>query len=139
MIMIKQTCSFPTSYSIFQNYNSCTGMQGTHKTSSSTCNVLLSSFLQRSIESHCRQRSTEFSTTQTDQSKCDILIDYVPMSFRQSEMFKPTHENIISRYTQLRFVFLNFPFVCQNVAACLKLNRSWLAIVYYTVIRSAAV
>ena len=31
------------------------------------------------IEPHCRHRSTEFLTTQTDQSKRDILIDYVLM------------------------------------------------------------
>ena len=27
-------------------------------------------------------------------------------------------------------MFLNFPFVCQNISACLKLNRPRLAIVY---------
>ena len=29
------------------------------------------------IEPHCKHRSIEFLTTQTDQSKGDILIDYV--------------------------------------------------------------
>ena len=33
-------------------------------------------------------------------------------------------------HIRLRFVFLNFPFVCQNISACQKLNRPWLAIVY---------
>ena len=33
---------------------------------------------------------------------------------------------------QLRFVFLNSPFDCQNVSVCLKLNKPRLAIVYYT-------
>ena len=50
VILIKQTCRFPSEYnfSVIQNYNSCSGVQATHKTASSTCNVLLSSFLQRS-------------------------------------------------------------------------------------------
>ena len=30
----------------------------------------------------------------------------------------------------IRFVFLNFLFVCQNISACLKLNRPRLAIAY---------
>ena len=34
------------------------------------------------------------------------------------------------RNTQLCFVFLNFPFVCQDISACLKLNRPQLVIVY---------
>ena len=50
-------------FSILQSCN--TGMQATHKTSLSTCNVLLSSFLLFSLLSN--------GTT----AKCDILIDYV--------------------------------------------------------------
>ena len=57
--------------SSFLQYNLCFDMQATHKTGSSACSVLLSSFLQ----SRCKHRSTEFLTTQTDQSKHDILID----------------------------------------------------------------
>ena len=34
------------------------------------------------IEPHCKHRSIEFLTTQTDQSKGDILIDYVLNIFR---------------------------------------------------------
>ena len=34
------------------------------------------------IEPHCRHESTEFLTTRTDQSKCDILIHYVLNLFK---------------------------------------------------------
>ena len=33
------------------------------------------------VEPHCKHRPVEFLTTQTDQSKRDILIDYVPIIF----------------------------------------------------------
>ena len=44
-----------------------------------------------------------------------------------SEMFWQTQENI--RNTQLCFVFLRFPFVCQHISACLELSRPRSAIV----------
>ena len=54
-------------------------MQAIHKTSSSTCSVLLSSFL---VSLNRITYTTDSSlTTQTDQSKRDILIDYVLMLF----------------------------------------------------------
>ena len=34
----------------------------------------------------------------------------------------------------LRFMFLNFLFVCQNISACLKLNRPRVVIVYRYII-----
>ena len=37
----------------------------------------------------------------------------------------------IMRHTQFNFESLNFLFVCQNISACLKLNRLWLVIVFY--------
>ena len=38
--------------------------------------------------------------------------------------------------TQLRFVFPNFPFLCQNISACLKLNRPPLIIAYCYAVRT---
>ena len=43
------------------------------------------------------------------------------LSFRHLKVVRHTEEN--NRKTQLRFVFLNFPFVCQTICACLKPNR----------------
>ena len=47
--------------------------------------------------------------------------------FIHLEMIWYTQENI--RNTQLRFVFLSFPFVFKNISACLKLSRPRLVIV----------
>ena len=46
---------------------------------------------------------------------------------RQLEMFRHTQEKIIN--TQLRFMILNFLFVCQIISAYLKLNNLRLVIV----------
>ena len=40
-----------------------------------------------------------------------------------------------SVYTHFRFVFLNFPCLCQNIFACLELNKPRLAIVYCYIIQ----
>ena len=37
----------------------------------------------------CRHRSIEFLTTQADQSKRDILIDYVLTNFTRQKFFNP--------------------------------------------------
>ena len=50
------------------------------------------------------------------------------LSFRHLEMCRNTQEN--SRNTQIRFMFLTFPFVCRSISVYLKLNRPWLVIVY---------
>ena len=72
VIIIKQTYRFLVWYSILHNcINSCNGMQATHKTSSMFCCSVIR------IESHCRHRSTEFLTTQSGQSKRDVLIHYL--------------------------------------------------------------
>ena len=54
--------------------------------------------------------------------------NHSPLSFRHFEMFWHTQE--IIRETQLRFVFLTFLFVCQNISACLQLNTPRLVIVH---------
>ena len=51
------------------------------------------------------------------------------LSFRHLKKFLHTRENI--RKTQFRFVFLNFPFMCQNTSAGLKFNRPRLSIVIF--------
>ena len=76
------------------NFNSSelysnTGMEATHKTSLNACDVLLLSFLR--TEPHCRHGSTRFLTTQSDQSKRHILIDYILKHF-----------NIVSTFAILR-------------------------------------
>ena len=68
-----------------------------------------------------RQRSRKPCSKNND-------FNYGLLSSRHLEMFWHTQENI--RNIQLRFVFLNIPFVCQNISACLKLSRLQLAIVY---------
>ena len=50
------------------------------------------------------------------------------LSFRHSEMFWRTQENI--KNTQLRLLFQDFPFSRQNISECLKRNRPRFAIHY---------
>ena len=57
--------------------NSCTGMQATHKTWSTTCNVLLSSILLSSNRITLQTPVYRVLTTLSGQSKCDILIRYI--------------------------------------------------------------
>ena len=50
------------------------------------------------IEPHCKHGSIEFSTTQTDQSKRDILIDYVLIFFNLCAMLSPTKVQMYNIY-----------------------------------------
>ena len=74
------------------------------------------------------------------------LTTYMETSLKQWSQFKPglnivgmilrsvlTHSSLQKRAEPLfiaLFVFLNFPFMCQNTSTCQKLNRPQLAIVY---------
>ena len=81
MIIIEQTCRFPSGYniSVIQNYNPCKQLIKLHEVHAMFC---CRHFYSVRIESHCRHRSIEFLTTQTDQSKLDILIHYVLIIFK---------------------------------------------------------
>ena len=62
------------------------------------------------------------------------LFFYVSKYFRMSKTHWPLSIVTLFSLTQLRFVYLNFSFLCQNISACLKLNRSRLAIAYCYII-----
>ena len=57
----------------------------------------------------------------TSQSNRQRPFDRGLLSFIHLQIFWHTQEDI--RNTQFRFVLLNFSFLCQNTAACLKLKR----------------
>ena len=69
----------------------------------SSSDVLVSSFLLRSnrMTLQCKHRSIEFLTTQTDQSKSNIFIDYV-LTFS----FPPSFEYALNFVKYLSFAIL---------------------------------
>ena len=80
LIITKQTCRFPIGYniSVIQNYNSCKQLIKLREVHAM---FYCRHFNSVRIESHSRHPSIKFLTTQTDQSKRDILIHYVLKCF----------------------------------------------------------
>ena len=59
------------------------------------------------------------------------------INFFTASLTAPFHDN--NKHACLLFMFLKFSFVCQNIFACVKLNRPLFIIVYYYIATSAVI